>query len=101
MQVGRAETSDAARVLELWDRFGVGWDGWRCHLYRLVVDPDFRRLGCARALAAAALARARALGAARLDASVDPDNEPAVRFWEGIRYTVDHDQRWSVTVGSH
>lgn len=74
----------------------VGWDGWRCHLYRLVVDPDWRRRGVARELAASALDRARKLGAARIDASVDPGNEPAVRFWEGIGYSMDHDRRWSI-----
>lgn len=78
----------------------VGWDGWRCHLYRLVVESQFRRVGAARQLAAAALQRARALGAVRLDASVDPDNEPAVRFWESIGYAMDHDRRWSLAVDS-
>jgi ribosomal protein S18 acetylase RimI-like enzyme len=23
----------------------VGWDGWRCHPYRLAVEPDLRRCG--------------------------------------------------------
>ena len=23
----------------------IGWDGWRCHLYRLAVHPDYRRRG--------------------------------------------------------
>ena len=75
----------------------VGWDGWRCHLYRLAVEPDFRRRGVARELAAAALERARQLGAARLDASVDPSNESAVHFWESVGYSIDHDRRWSIT----
>jgi ribosomal protein S18 acetylase RimI-like enzyme len=76
----------------------VGWDGWRCHLYRLVVDLDFRRLGVAQALGAAALDRARDVGAVRLDASVDPENEPAIRFWESQGYSMDHDRRWSIAV---
>ena len=76
----------------------VGWDGWRCHLYRLVVEPNSRRLGVARELAAAAMERAQGFGAARLDASVDPDNEPAVLFWESIGYSLDHGRRWSIVV---
>ena len=30
----------------------AGWDGWRCHLYRLAVAPDRRRAGIGRALIA-------------------------------------------------
>jgi ribosomal protein S18 acetylase RimI-like enzyme len=32
----------------------AGWDGWRCHLYRLAVSPAFRRRGIGTALLAAA-----------------------------------------------
>jgi ribosomal protein S18 acetylase RimI-like enzyme len=73
----------------------VGWDGWRCHLYRLVVHPQARRNGIARRLAEAAMSRAQSLGAARLDAMVDPDNTSAVEFWEQVGYERDHDRRWS------
>src|SRR4051794_8937381 len=48
----------------------VGWDGWRCHLYRLVVDPGARRTGVASALVVEARARATAVGARRIDAMV-------------------------------
>jgi ribosomal protein S18 acetylase RimI-like enzyme len=61
----------------------VGWDGWRCHLYRLAVEPGYRRRGIARALVAEAARRAVALGARRLDAMVSLENTTAVAFWEG------------------
>src|SRR4051794_30184634 len=43
----------------------VGWDGWRCHLYRMAVEPDRRRTGIASALLDAAVERAQTLGAVR------------------------------------
>lgn len=79
----------------------VGWDGWRCHVFRLVVHPGFRRRGAARKLAEAAVERAQQLGAARLDASVAPKNESAVQFWEDQGFSLDEDHRWSIGVGAH
>ncbi|MDH2430418.1 GNAT family N-acetyltransferase [Sphaerisporangium sp. TRM90804] len=43
----------------------AGWDGWRCHLYRLAVDAGHRRRGVARTLLAAAEARFARLGGTR------------------------------------
>lgn len=74
----------------------VGWDGWRCHIYRLAVEPTMRRTGLARRLARAAVHRAVRLGAARLDAMVDPGNETAVAFWEAMGFDLDVDRRWSL-----
>lgn len=74
----------------------VGWDGWRCHLYRLVVEPAARRRGIGTDLIAAARERARRLGSSRLDAMVDPDNESAVLFWEAGGFERDRDHRWSL-----
>jgi ribosomal protein S18 acetylase RimI-like enzyme len=74
----------------------VGWDGWRCHLYRLAVDPAARRLGVARALVTAGQERAARLGAARLDAMVDPANTSAVMFWQELGFERDVDRRWSL-----
>ena len=66
----------------------VGWDGWRCHLYRLAVDADHRRHGLATLLVARARERARELGARRLDAMVDGNNELGVAFWSALGFTV-------------
>jgi len=74
----------------------VGWDGWRCHLYRLVVHPSCRRDGVASALLTESRNRARARGAARVDAMVRRENAGAVAFWEANGFTLqDDDGRWS------
>ena len=69
----------------------VGWDGWRCHLYRLVVRPGARRAGVPTLLVAAARDRARLLNAARLDAMVHRDNADAIAFWESAGYQLHDD----------
>ena len=75
----------------------VGWDGWRCHLYRLAVEPGVRRSGIARAMVDTARARANMLGAARLDAMVATENTAAVEFWERAGFELDiADRRWSL-----
>jgi ribosomal protein S18 acetylase RimI-like enzyme len=65
----------------------AGWDGWRCHLYRLAVAPDRRRAGIGRRLIAAAEERFRVLGGARADAMVLDDNDQAHRIWAAAGYT--------------
>ncbi len=65
----------------------VGWDGWRCHMYRMTVRPDHRRGRVATDLVEAAHRRAEALGAERLDAIVDLDNPGGIAFWESIGFT--------------
>jgi len=75
----------------------VGWDGWRGHLYRLVVEPRSRRLGIATRLVDEAKRRARALGAGKVDAMVALDNVGAVEFWERQGLERDHrDGPWTV-----
>jgi ribosomal protein S18 acetylase RimI-like enzyme len=64
----------------------AGWDGWRCHLYRLAVAPGRRRAGIGRALVSAAEDRFRALGGTRADAMVLDGNEQAHRIWSAAGY---------------
>jgi ribosomal protein S18 acetylase RimI-like enzyme len=64
----------------------AGWDGWRCHLYRLAVAPDRRREGIGRALVTAAEDRFRILGGGRVDAMVLDDNADAHRIWQACGY---------------
>ena len=71
----------------------AGWDGWRCHLYRLAVAPSRRRAGLGRALIGAAEERFRILGATRVDAMVLDDNEQAHRIWRACGYR--RQQEWS------
>jgi ribosomal protein S18 acetylase RimI-like enzyme len=59
----------------------AGWDGWRCHLYRLAVRPDRRGQGIGRALVDAAENRARGLGATRIDAMVLDGNDLGQAIW--------------------
>lgn len=73
----------------------AGWDGWRCHLYRLAVAPHRRRSGVGRRLIAAAEGRFRGLGGTRVDAMVLDANEDAHRVWAAHGYhRQDEWSRW-------
>jgi len=73
----------------------AGWDGWRCHLYRLAVDPHRRRAGIGRALIEAAETRIRSLGGTRIDAMVLDDNPGAHAIWAARGYHSQEDwSRW-------
>ncbi|HEX4790185.1 MAG TPA: GNAT family N-acetyltransferase [Actinospica sp.] len=73
----------------------AGFDGWRCHLYRLAVVPDRRREGIGGALLDAAHARFAELGGRRADAMVLERNETGQRAWSAAGYVrEDHWRRW-------
>jgi ribosomal protein S18 acetylase RimI-like enzyme len=64
----------------------AGWDGWRCHVYRLAVAPACRRGGLGRQLIAAAEERFRAFGGTRADAMVLDHNPNAHGIWSANGY---------------
>ena len=66
-----------------------GWDGWRGQMYRLAVDPDYRRLGIAHRLVEAVETRLRELGAERITSLVFRDEAGAPEFWQSVGYTPD------------
>ncbi|NUU24230.1 MAG: GNAT family N-acetyltransferase [Streptomycetaceae bacterium] len=79
----------------------AGWDGWRCHLYRLAVDPARRRQGVGRLLLDAAERRFAELGGRRGDAMVLDRNELGRAAWAASGYRPEpHWTRWTKPLAS-
>ena len=78
----------------------AGWDGWRCHLYRLAVRPAWRRRGVGSALLRAAEDRFRAVGAVRADAMVLHTNGLGQSLWRAEGYRRQEEwRRWVKMLG--
>ncbi|MEW2446776.1 GNAT family N-acetyltransferase [Streptomyces parvulus] len=85
----------AERDGELVGTVVAGFDGWRCHLYRLAVHPERRRQGIGSALLAAAEVRFVRLGGRRGDAMVLRRNERAQHAWRTAGYAPEEQwRRW-------
>ncbi|MFD7301586.1 GNAT family N-acetyltransferase [Streptomyces pharetrae] len=85
----------AERAGELVGTVIAGFDGWRCHLYRLAVHPRRRRQGIGTALLAAAEERFVRLGGRRADAMVLTRNETAHHAWAAAGYAWEEQwRRW-------
>jgi GNAT superfamily N-acetyltransferase len=65
------------------------FDGWRGHLYRLVVDPAQRRRGIATALVRQMEQLFRQWGVQRVNVLVERDRPSATAFWTSVGYPRD------------
>jgi ribosomal protein S18 acetylase RimI-like enzyme len=96
--VDRLLARDAAALLVATDGARIvgtiiaGWDGWRANLYRLAVLDAYRRRGVGAMLVREAELRFGRLGARRISALVEVENERARAFWESQGYAVAESQ---------
>jgi ribosomal protein S18 acetylase RimI-like enzyme len=89
---GLLERSPGALILaldgdEIVGTIVAGWDGWRGALYRLAVQPSYRRRGIATRLVAAAEQSLRDQGVRRMHLIASrAGGETAESFWVSARY---------------
>ena len=67
----------------------AAFDGWRGHVYRMAVHPEFRRRGIARRLVETAHEAFSRWGVRRITALVEKDHGWAVSFWSAVGYVCD------------
>ncbi|MEC3918611.1 GNAT family N-acetyltransferase [Nocardia sp. CDC160] len=77
---------EAEGTVELAGTVIAGWDGWRCHIYRLAVAPGCRGRGIGGMLIRAAEQRFARLGGTRADAMVLDENDLGQRAWKANGY---------------
>ena len=70
-----------------------GWDGWRGNIYRLAVQPEFRRRGVARALVHSVEKEMLDHGVRRIHVLLAQPElaEHAVEFWKSMGYAADRE----------
>lgn len=66
----------------------AGWDGWRGNLYRLAVLDAYRRREIGAMLVSQAERQLHGMGAQRIGAIVEVDNERGRAFWASQGYQV-------------
>jgi ribosomal protein S18 acetylase RimI-like enzyme len=65
------------------------FDGWRGNMYRLVVDPRFRRQGIGRELVRHVELAFAELDVRRITVLVEVDRPEAIAFWSAVGYPRD------------
>ena len=65
------------------------FDGWRGHMYRLVVHPSVRRQGIGKSLVRGIEEAFQRWDVRRVIALVERDRPAASQFWQAIGYSVD------------
>jgi ribosomal protein S18 acetylase RimI-like enzyme len=96
-QADAIDLSDARGFVLAWDdgrlvgTIMAGWDGWRASMARLAIDPQYRRIGLARALVERIARELSSLCARRIGAIVLKNNRGGRAFWSSAGYELDRE----------